>query len=635
MCGIAGIFHPSVPKPVDPARVRAMSDALAHRGPDGSGVWTAPGIGFGHRRLTTLDAESGAQPMLDAVGRVAVVSDGKVYNFRELRAELEARGHGFRSESDTEVILAAWNQWGPDCLQRFNGMFAFALYDATADALLLARDRFGVKPLFYAELADGALIFASELKGLLAHPLFRRAPSPQAVDDYLAFGYVPDDASILAGVNKLAAGHYLLIRRGRPVPAQVRWWDIDFTSDQSGTADELIELMRQAVRSCMISDVPIGALLSGGLESSAVLAFMAEASRSAVNTCSIALEEPEESRHAELVARRFASSHRSRTIPADDFGIVQTIVDAFDEPFGQLCAPGTYRLAQLARENMKVGLSGEGADEAFAGHERYRRLLLEERARRLFLKPVRNAANALGELHPKLARATRWHAARASSQRFRRNSEEAYADVVCATDAALRSKLYRPEFISALQGHRPQDRYIRVMREAPAADPLSRAQYADLKIRLPGDMLTRMDRTSMAVGLELREPLLDHRLVQFAAHLPSSLRIRGRSGKWLLKQALQRHLPREVLQRRDVNPVAPVGQWFSGVLAPAADAMARDSALAELGWFDESAISRIIADHRSQKVDRGSLLWRLLMLDMSLQKLFGLRRSSSYTASAK
>ncbi len=612
-----------------------MSDALAHRGPDGSGVWTAPGIGLGHRRLAIVDAEGGAQPMLDAAGRIAVISDGKVYNFLELRAELKAKGHSFRSESDTEVILAAWQQWGPECLQRFNGMFVFALYDATADALLLARDRFGLKPLFYAELADGALIFASELKGLLAHPLLRRVPSPQAVDDYLAFGYVPDDASILVGVNKLAAGHYLLIRRGRPVPAQVRWWDIDFSSHENGTAKEALDLIRQAVRSCMVSDVPIGAFLSGGLESSAVVAFMAESSRSAVNTCSIHLEEVEQSRFAELVAGRFASSHRSRTIPADDFSLIETIVDAFDEPFGQPCALSTYRLAQLAREKVKVALSGEGGDEAFAGHERYRSFLTEERARRLLLEPARKVATALASLHPRLARARGWHAPRAMLHSFRRNSEEAYADRVCATGAAMRAKLYRPEFVRALQGHRPQDRYLRAMREAPAADPLSRAQYADFKIRLPGDTLTRMDRTSMAVGLELREPLLDHRLVDFAAHLPSSLRIRGRSGKWLMKKALRHHVPHEALQRRDFDLVPPVGTWFAGPLAPLADAMARDSALAELGWFDQSPIARIAAEHRSHKADRGLLLWRLLMLDLSLQKLFAFRRSSSYTASAK
>ena len=219
MCGIAGLFHPDVPKPVDPARIEAMADVLAHRGPDGSGVWTAPGIGLGHRRLSIIDlSDAAAQPMLTPDRRVAITFNGEIYNFRDVRADLEAAGHAFRTESDTEVILAAWRQWGPGCLERLNGMFAFALYDADAETLFLARDRLGVKPLFYAELADGALIFASELKGLLAHPRLRRSPDPRAIEDYLAFGYVPDDSSIVAGVSKLPAGHYRLVRRGHAVP---------------------------------------------------------------------------------------------------------------------------------------------------------------------------------------------------------------------------------------------------------------------------------------------------------------------------------------------------------------------------------------------------------------------------------
>jgi asparagine synthase (glutamine-hydrolysing) len=321
MCGIAGIFHPGVPKPVDPARVAAMCDVLAHRGPDGSGVWTAPGVGLGHRRLSIIDLEGGAQPMLTPDGRIAVTYNGEIYNFLEVRAELEAKGHVFQTESDTEVILAGWRQWGPDALSRFNGMFAFALYDAHLDALFLARDRLGVKPLHYAELPDGAVIFASELKGLTAHPLFRGSPSAQAIEDYLALGYVPDDASIVAGVRKLPAGHFLLIQRGRPVPQPQRWWDVDFSSPTARSPrklrGELNEHLRTAVRSRMIADVPLGAFLSGGVDSSAVVAFMAEASRGAVETCSIGFDEPnlDETRYARLVADRFATNHRTRSSP--------------------------------------------------------------------------------------------------------------------------------------------------------------------------------------------------------------------------------------------------------------------------------------------------------------------------------
>jgi asparagine synthase (glutamine-hydrolysing) len=637
MCGIAGIFHPSVPKPVDPARVRAMSDVLAHRGPDGSGVWTAPGIGLGHRRLSIIDLEGGAQPMLTPDGRLAISYNGEIYNFRELRSELEGRGHAFRTESDTEVILAAWRQWGPAALERLHGMFAFALYDAEADSLFLARDRLGVKPLHYAELPDGALIFASELKGLLAHPLLRRSPSPQAVEDYLAYGYVPDTSSLISGVKKLPAGHFLLVRRGRSVPEPTRWWDVDFTPDVKGSPEELLELMRAAVRSRMVADVPIGAFLSGGVDSSAVVALLAEASRGAVETCSIGFDEADhdETRYAALVAERFATNHRSRTVAAGDFSLIDTLADAFDEPFADASALGAYRVAELAREKVKVALSGDGADESFAGYRRYRMFMAEERARSLLPAPLRSAAGWLGGIYPKLDRAPRFLRAKTTLLALGASSEEAYADAVGVTNAPTRSRLYRPNFSSALQGYRAEDLYVNAMRGAPATDPLSRPQYADLKIWLPGDILTKVDRTSMAVSLEAREPLLDHRLVEYAARLAPSQRLRGGTGKWLMKEALARHLPPEILHRPKMGFVTPIAPWFRGPLADTAASIARSPALAELGWFDEAAIGRFAAAHRSGKADHGRLLWQLLMLDKSLQKLFGLGRSSSYTASAK
>ncbi|HZG46648.1 MAG TPA: asparagine synthase (glutamine-hydrolyzing), partial [Allosphingosinicella sp.] len=439
MCGIAGIFHPDVPKPVSPERVGAMADMLAHRGPDGSGVWIAPGVGLGHRRLSIIDVEGGAQPLVTADGRVAISFNGEIYNYRELKAELETKGFPFRTDSDTEVILAAWRQWGPKCLQRLNGMFAFALYDLGSDSLFLARDRLGVKPLFYGSLPDGALIFASELKGLLAHPLFRSSPDPAAVEDYLGLGYVPDDASIVAGVSKLAAGHYLLIRRGRPVPRPVRWWDIDYsnptTARPAALADELLALMRQAVRSRMVADVPVGAFLSGGIDSSAVVALMADASRSAVETCSIGFDEADhdETAYASFVAERYATSHRTRSVAAADFSLIDTLVEAFDEPFADASALGAYRVSELARERVKVALSGDGADEILAGYRRYRLFMAEERARGLMPAPLQRAAGALGAVYPKLDGAPQPLRAKTTLQALGMSTEEAYANAVAVT----------------------------------------------------------------------------------------------------------------------------------------------------------------------------------------------------------
>ena len=375
MCGIAGLFHPATPKPVDPARLRAMIGVQAHRGPDGQGVWTAPGVGFAHARLSIIDVAGSPQPMVD--GEVAVCFNGEIYNYRGLRDELRELGAVFRTDGDTEVLLHGWRHWGPAMLDRLVGMFAFAVHDARAGVLFLARDRLGVKPLHWAELPDGAIAFASEMKGVLAHPLFRRRPDIRAVEDYLALGYVPDDASIVAGVHKLPAGHFLLIERGRTIPRPRQWWDVDFSNRESGSAatlgEGLLAHMRAGVTSRMVADVPLGAFLSGGVDSSGVVALLAEASPRAVRTCTIGFEEAghDERGYARTIAQRFATDHVERVVRADDFALIDTLVDHFDEPFADASALATYRLCQLAREHVTVALSGDGADEALAGYRRH------------------------------------------------------------------------------------------------------------------------------------------------------------------------------------------------------------------------------------------------------------------------
>lgn len=628
MCGIAGLYNPGVPKPVDPARVRAMTDALVHRGPDGAGVWTAPGVGLGHRRLSIIDLEGGAQPMATGEGDVVVSFNGEIYNFQEVRAELEAKGARFVSHSDTEVLLHGWRAWGVRVLERLNGMFAFALYDARAQSLLLARDRLGVKPLHYAELSDGAVAFASEIKGLLAHPLFRRMPDFRAVEDFLGLGYVPDDASVLAGVKKLPAGHYLLLERGKPVPAPTKWWDVDFSRRAAGkTRDleaELIERLRQAVRSRMVADVPLGAFLSGGVDSSAVVALMAETSRKAVKTCTIGFDEAghDERSHAALVAERFATDHRVRTVAADDFALIDTLVHHFDEPFADASALATYRVCELAREQVTVALSGDGADEALAGYRRYKFHAAEERVRTLLPAQVRGMFGALGRIYPKADWAPRPLRAKTTLLALAEDGGTAYARAVGVTTPEVRFGLYSDAARAELSGHRAEDRYVATMRDAPARDGLDRAQYADFKHWLPGDILTKMDRTSMAVSLEAREPLLDYRLIEFAATLPASLRIRGGQGKWLMKKALEPYLPRDILYRPKMGFVTPVSAWFRKELADEAAALARSPVLAGSGWFDPKTIAALAEAHRNGRAEHGRTLWQLMMLDRSLARLF-------------
>ncbi|QDM40009.1 XrtA/PEP-CTERM system amidotransferase [Altererythrobacter sp. TH136] len=628
MCGIAGIFHCGTPKPVDPARVTKMCDAIAHRGPDGAGVWSAPGVALGHRRLSIIDLAGSPQPMASPDRRAMLVFNGEIYNFREVRRELEGLGARFDTHGDSEVILAAWQQWGPRCLDKLHGMFAFAIYDTERRELFLARDRLGVKPLFTAMLSDGSLAFASELKGLLAHPLLRRSVDPLAVEDYLTWGYVPDHRSILAGVEKLSAGHYRLLKHDAPPAGPVRWWDVSFADRRKDKAAdleaELLFHLREAVSSRMVADVPLGAFLSGGVDSSSVVALMAEVSSAPVRTCSIGFDEAslDETAYARQIAERFATDHRERIVSADEFGEIDRLAAMFDEPFADASALPTLRVCELARETVTVALSGDGADEAFAGYRRHRFHAAEERARAVLPQSVRSSVfGALGRAWPKADWAPRAFRAKSTFQSLAAFGEEGYARGLSVTAPELRNQLYRDAFRSGLGGYQAERPFVDLMRNAPARSGLDRAQYADLKFWLPGDILTKTDRTSMAVSLEAREPLLDHRLIEFAAALPENLRIRRGQGKWLLKHTMERYLPREVLYRPKQGFVTPIAQWLRGPLASEARAIARGASLARTGWFDSARISTLAEAHISGRSDHSRLLWQLLMLDRSLSRL--------------
>lgn len=630
MCGIAGIYHLETAKPVDPARLRRMTDSMGHRGPDGSGAWTAPGVGLGHRRLSIVDLEGGAQPMATADEAQVISFNGMIYNFREIKNELEALGHVFENSSDTEVILYAYRQWGVDCLKRFNGMFAFAIYDQKTKRLFVARDRLGVKPLFYARVSDGSVIFGSELKALLTNPLLRRTPNLSAVDDYLAFGYVPDQTSLLKGVKKLPAGHYLLLERGKQEPEPVQYWDMDFSKRSNSSAgdleEELISLLKQSVDARMVADVPLGAFLSGGVDSSTVVALMAEKSRQAVKTCSIGFDEQslDETEYAKRIAKRYQTDHRESIVASDDFGLIGKLVDHFDEPFADGSAIPTFRVCELAREHVTVALSGDGADEAMAGYRRHVFHHGEERIRALLPQSFRGPAFGwLGSIYPKADWAPRPFRAKSTLLSLARSGAEGYAEAVGVTNPVGRDAIYSSKLKSELDGYRGEHRMIELMRKAPARDGLDQAQYADMKLWLPGDILTKVDRTSMAVSLEAREPLLDYRLMEFAAKLPTNLRVRNGQGKYLLKKSMERYLPNDILYRPKMGFVTPIANWFRGPLAEQARGIAKAGTLAKTGWFDEQALSKVAEDHIAGKSDNGRLLWQLVMLDKSVERLFG------------
>ncbi|WFL77184.1 amidotransferase 1, exosortase A system-associated [Altererythrobacter arenosus] len=628
MCGIAGIFHAETPKPVDPRRVERMCDALVHRGPDGAGVWTGQGIGLGHRRLSIIDLAGSPQPMHSVDDRAVIVFNGEIYNYRELRRELEKGGVEFNTHGDTEVILAAWQRWGTDCLRHLDGMFAFAIWDKPKRQLFLARDRLGVKPLFLAPLSDGSLAFASELKGLLAHPLFKRRLDPLAIDDYLAWGYVPDSRSILRDVEKLPAGHYLLLEQGKPHPKPQMWWDVSFAERRKGAeADlsaELVHLLREAVQSRMVADVPLGAFLSGGVDSSSVVALMAEASREPVRTCSIGfdVEALDETSYAQQIAEKFNTDHRSRTVGQDDFSEIDRLAAMFDEPFADASALPTWRVCQLARENVTVALSGDGADEAFAGYRRQVFHRHEERARSILPQSLRGPLfGTLGNIWPKADWAPQPLRAKTTLLSLASDGNEGYARGLSVLNREQRHSIYGANAKNALGGYRAESALVSMMQAAPARSGLDRAQYADLKFWLPGDILTKVDRTSMAVSLEAREPLLDHRLIEFAATLPDNMRVRGKQGKFLLKKSMERYLPSDILYRSKQGFVTPIAAWFRGPLSGAARGIARSTALGQIDWFDSGALADLAEAHIAGRSDNSRLLWQLLMLEKSLERL--------------
>jgi asparagine synthase (glutamine-hydrolysing) len=557
-----------------------------------------------------------------------LVFNGEIYNYRELRQELRATGATFHTDGDSEVILAAWQQWGPDCVSRLNGMFAFAIYDCEARTLFLARDRLGVKPLFLAPLSDGSVAFASELKALVAHPLLRREIDPLAVEDFLTWGYVPDARSILKGVMKLPAGHTLLLQCGKPMPRSSQWWDISFADRRKGKPQdleaELLHLLREAVTSRMVADVPLGAFLSGGVDSSSVVALMAEASANPVKTCSIGFDVAalDESGYARQVAERFSTDHRARLVSPDDFAAVDTLAAMFDEPFADASALPTWRVCQLARETVTVALSGDGADEAFAGYRRHLFQHGEDRLRAFLPSALRGPVfGALGAVYPKADWAPRPLRAKTTLLSLAGDSAAGYARAIGVTPAEQRDLLYSSEFKRLRGDYRGESLVLDSMRNAPARSGLDRAQYADLKIWLPGDILTKVDRTSMAVSLEAREPLLDHRLIEFAATLPEAVRLRGGQGKWLMKRAMRRYLPDDVLYRPKQGFVTPIAQWFRGPLADAAAAIGSSAALARTGWFDAGRVAALAEAHRVGTSDNSRVLWQLLMLDRSLARL--------------
>jgi asparagine synthase (glutamine-hydrolysing) len=460
MCGITGIFDTRGSRDINRSELLRMNESQHHRGPDEGSLHIEPGVGLGHRRLSIIDVATGQQPLFNEDGSVVVVFNGEIYNYQDLIPELQALGHVFKTKSDTEVIVHAWEAWGAECVKRFRGMFAFALWDRNRQTFFLARDRLGVKPMHYAVLDDGRLLFGSELKSLLAHGGLRRDVDPLAVEEYLALGYVPEPKTIFKQAKKLPQACTVVIRRGQPVPEPQAYWDVRFTLDskisEAEAHEELIRRLDESVRLRMIAEVPLGAFLSGGVDSSAVVAAMARQSTDPVNTCSIAFDDPayNESQFAQMVADRYQTRHFVETVRSDDFGLVDTLAQLYDEPYADSSAIPTYRVSQLARKRVTVALSGDGGDETFGGYRRYRLHMMEENMRAALPAGLRRPLfGMLGSLYPKADWAPRVLRAKTTFQGMARSSVEAYFHSMSQVREPLRSQLYSPQFKAQLGGY--------------------------------------------------------------------------------------------------------------------------------------------------------------------------------------
>ncbi|MBX7082539.1 MAG: asparagine synthase (glutamine-hydrolyzing) [Nannocystaceae bacterium] len=622
MCGIAGlVLDPRRPGAVDRALLDRMTDSLAHRGPDGRGVEIGPGFGLGHRRLAIIDLSTGAQPMANADGSVWITFNGEIYNYVELRAQLQRRGHVFRTASDTEVLLAAYREWGDDLVAHTNGIFAFAIWDAPQRRLLLARDHLGVKPLYWAPPVDGSpLAFGSEPKALLCCPWVSRALDPVALDAYVDLLYVPPPLSMFAGVRQLPPGSALSWCDGEL--RQWRYWDAPPATDERHDLETWAEIVEPVLRDAIViqtrSDVPLGAFLSGGLDSSTITAVLAEHASTPVSTFCVGYGDEgrsyDERDAARLVAKHFGTDHHEVVLDIDVLQGLEAMVRGFDEPFGSPTALLSSALSEFTRGSVTVALAGDGGDEIFGGYPRYRGMLLAERSSGLPPRVYAVAERLSAGREAAVARSyRRW--ARQFFAGATLAPAERYAQWVGYTPAAERDAMYSPQ-LRARVAERGRIAPVAADFAAPArGDAVERAAYADLHGFLPENVLRGSDRMSMAWGLELRVPLCDVRLVELAMQIPSRHRVGALASKRVLRNIAARLLPQEILERRKLGFNAPLGVWLRRDLDRLVAQWLSPELVRQRGWFDPEVVAGIVHEHREGVRDHGLKLWSLIVME--------------------
>ncbi len=619
MCGIAGVVGGEIGVNMPGSRelMARMCGAIAHRGPDDEGHYIAEGVGIGMRRLSIIDVASGHQPISNEDGSVWIVFNGEIYNYREIRDDLIALGHTFQTRTDTETIVHLYEEMGERCVERLRGMFAFAIWDWRTRTLLLARDRLGKKPLHYTVAGD-TLVFGSEIKSLLLHPKVKREVNLQAISDYLSFGYVPDPATAFKDIHKLPPGHTLTFRDG-----QVRtraYWDFTY-QDQPETESGLDEayylahlndLLAESVRVRLESEVPLGAFLSGGIDSSTVVALMAREMGQPVKTFSIGFNEAsfDELRYARLTAEKFQTDHHEFVVTPDICRIVNEIVWHHDEPFADVSSIPTYVVSKMAREHVTVVLSGDGGDEVFGGYERY----AVERRREVFERIPRFIRQRL--MLP-LSRALPRNAyGRNYLRAISLDAGPRYVDSSCYFTEEEKRSLLSSDVARALNGYNSAEAFERLYDTPASSAPLDHLLYLDSKAYLPGDILVKVDRMSMANSIETRAPLLDHKLIEFVQKMPASLKLRGLQTKYILKRAMSGIIPDEIVHRPKKGFDVPIKHWFNHELREMLDDMLNDRRTCERGYFNQSAVLEVLGEHRRGRRDNARHLWEFMMLEL-------------------
>jgi asparagine synthase (glutamine-hydrolysing) len=616
VCGICGLYSPSGKPPeelVDDMRAR-----IRHRGPDQGSTEALGACVLGHQRLQVIDPELGYQPVANETGDVTAVFNGELYNFAELREDLASHGHEVRGRGDTPVIPHLYEEYGTRFVERLDGMFAIALWDAPRRRLVLARDRLGKKPLVWTQLADGTFAFASELKALLALPGLRREPDLAALDAYLALQYVPGTRTGLLGVHRLEPGA-LLVLEGDGAPATDRYWSPQILPQESATDDEWLGRVRDevtaAVRKRLVSDVPLGALLSGGIDSAIVVALMAQASTEPIRTFTVGFgdERYDERRYARAVSERWSTRHEEIVLEPDAAATLPRLAAAFDEPLGDEAALPLFLICEAARRDVTVALVGDGGDESFAGYERYMAMALADRvpalAARAGARLLRTLPGTRGERRSTRHRATRLLDAAAVPR------TERYGGLMQVFSLAERASLWTDDARAEIGPIASTG----LLLGPPPADGIAGLQLLDVATYLPGDLLPKSDIASMAHSLELRSPLLDHRVVELGLSLPSSLKQQGRVGKIALRRAFATDLPQVVAERGKAGFGIPLARWFREDLLPVARDLLIDGQARDRGWFKQQTLERLLDDHTAERADNGHRLWTLTMLELWLR----------------